>query len=333
MLIALLLPAVQAAREAARRMSCTNHLKQFGLSVHNYHDTYEALPPGITAEWCSTMFPMLYPFMEQQAIYDLYCNGKDRHGRTGVLKYVIGDGYSFWQNEPTHATRAGLGEQGRRGICSIPIFLCPSRRAGMAMSNPQPPNDMGAFPGPQMDYAIPIEIDLTAVSGADISWWYWWLQMTEANYATVRTPFHRSVGKLSDTATEWKARSSLASWQDGTSNQIALGEKHYTHDAPAGTPPDVARIETLGDTTYISGHAGTTGFSRSFTRTFAGYGIARGLSDMTWHPSVSLFGSAHPGTCNFLIGDGSVRGLPVSTDGTLLVRLANPVDGEAVSLP
>jgi hypothetical protein len=78
MLIALLLPAVQAAREAARRMSCSNKLKQLGLAVHNYHDTTTALPAGrggpygITTSGPShwSLFVPILPFIEMGALYD-----------------------------------------------------------------------------------------------------------------------------------------------------------------------------------------------------------------------------------------------------------------------
>ena len=79
-LIALLLPAVQAAREAARRSQCTNNLKQLALAVHNYADTFKAFPPkkmGTLGGDCSvrngeygSAWMRLLPFYEQQAIYD-----------------------------------------------------------------------------------------------------------------------------------------------------------------------------------------------------------------------------------------------------------------------
>ncbi|UUO06198.1 DUF1559 domain-containing protein [Blastopirellula sp. J2-11] len=69
-LIALLLPAVQQAREAARRMSCSNNLKQVGLAVHNYHDTHLKLPIGAQYYWHSNFLVHLLPFLEQGNIYD-----------------------------------------------------------------------------------------------------------------------------------------------------------------------------------------------------------------------------------------------------------------------
>lgn len=73
-LVALLLPAVQAAREAANRSSCSNNLKQMTLAVHNFHDTNRALPPGRKYDlWDTyTWTEYILPFMEEQAVYDGY---------------------------------------------------------------------------------------------------------------------------------------------------------------------------------------------------------------------------------------------------------------------
>ena len=68
-LIALLLPAVQAAREAARRTECTNNLKQLALATHNYHDTYRVLPCNIGSNGFSWI-TLTLPFFEQGSLHD-----------------------------------------------------------------------------------------------------------------------------------------------------------------------------------------------------------------------------------------------------------------------
>ena len=120
-LIALLLPAVQAAREAARRMTCSNNLKQVGLAVHNYHDAYDSLPatrssfgtkrsdgtPGNTF-WGGHI--ALFPFIEQQAAYS---------NLTAVIPVAYGgDGVLPWDGP-------AWGTPDVRNI-NIPGFVCPS---------------------------------------------------------------------------------------------------------------------------------------------------------------------------------------------------------------
>lgn len=82
-LVALLLPAIQAAREAARRSQCGNNMKQLGIALHNYHDTHGVFPPGVIANTLNSSMgapnafpgamswmPLLLPFMEQAPLYE-----------------------------------------------------------------------------------------------------------------------------------------------------------------------------------------------------------------------------------------------------------------------
>jgi prepilin-type N-terminal cleavage/methylation domain-containing protein len=135
-LIALLLPAVQQAREAARRTQCKNNLKQLGLAIHNYHDTFNVLPPG----WVSTTFQVsagdpthwswgayLLPALDQAPLYNLVTPGSRRIDQNLALG---------------GANAAGL-------TTGLPAFSCPSD-TGPVLNNFN--SAMGANAAQQTDF-------------------------------------------------------------------------------------------------------------------------------------------------------------------------------------
>lgn len=110
-LVALLLPAVQAAREAARRMSCSNNLKQLSLALHNYESTHRVFPPGglgFPFVWSAQAH--LLPFVEQGNLEDL-------------LDYDVPplNAFNFGTFDPVAVGRNDVAAQSR-----LPLLVCPS---------------------------------------------------------------------------------------------------------------------------------------------------------------------------------------------------------------
>ena len=349
MLIALLLPAVQAAREAARRMQCSNNLKQIGLAIHNYHDARNGIPPSITHEYRAGFWTYLYPYIEKTALSEILLRGTLGEFNNGPDACVAGCvtgmpwgrlGQNWWNGVPEYGN-PGLTEEERKGFASVSTYLCPSRRSGVQMSTGTGPGDPeNPRPGPVGDYAFVV------FTGDDNS--TLWAVNCFSDSPPVRRDsysFHLGPIRIANTVfspvnnaiTGFSSRDTFSWWADGTSNQLVLGEKHI----PASRLGHCGQNGLNGwrdqGDCGIQGHAG--GFAASVMRQIHPYYnlLGRGPNSFSGDDDNPIdvygFGSHHTGTILFVRGDGSVASVSNTTSLTVMSALACVNDGVAVSLP
>ncbi|MEX2025878.1 MAG: DUF1559 domain-containing protein, partial [Pirellulaceae bacterium] len=126
-LVALLLPAIQAAREAARRSQCSNNLKQIGIAVHNFHDATNKLPPMRIADGQPTWLLLILDHMEGGAIKKL------------------------WNYDPAATPAGGCFYDQPFAVRTVVVreFLCPSQQHDSFLANGSTPGDGHSHPGIQ----------------------------------------------------------------------------------------------------------------------------------------------------------------------------------------
>jgi prepilin-type processing-associated H-X9-DG protein len=336
-LIAMLLPAVQAAREAARRAQCTNHLKQMVLAMHNFHDTLNGLPPA-SVEYGPNLLVFTYPYAEQQVLWDTLVNlnsvnlaspSTARKGFDvfrGTHNNTKSEGANWWKNI--------LSEDQRKGFGSFSIVKCPTRRSGMQIT----PDDATLKPGAVADYKFPIVLERNQTP-----YWYQYHDVSLGTDSNFVGPFKASDLTVTNDYTSWRLRTTMAYWLDGTSHQIVLGEKHIPVNNLGKCSNQAAMMDPGGrqqliDCSYID----TSNWGREQTHAVniqyydPGQTTNQIVKDINYGENLDLanlgFGSYHPGICNFAFGDGSVMAGANTIHPSIICNLSHVSDGKDASL-
>lgn len=309
-LVALLLPAVQAAREAARRMSCGNNMHQLGIALHNYQDTYKVLPPSCLnpgSYWARpgrfvpageirnhTGYLYLLPYLEQQPLSDQidfrYATGRADWFSVG---YILVPG----ANPPTTAEQPPLTD------VTLPSLRCPSD---------VPFNDPHTYT-PQNMYTISHSSRVSYGFVADNYEYAWYKRDSWHGQSRWRGGSALAPGPDTRSVFGQNGAHVLDHIKDGTANTLAMIETPYRKWSEAYGPFLNAYVHTH----FI------TPFNRGINERFNG----------TTYPYAWGAGSQHPGGCQGLMADASVQFIPETIDRAALLGLISANKGEVVTLP
>ena len=308
-LVALLLPAVQAARESARRTQCLNQLKQMGLACHNFEDTHKTFPSGGTSYWPTVVvrggvpvgpdeqqigWPFqILPFLEQNAIYQIPQRDPDGMIPAEVARYV--------------------------GGIAVPIYFCPSRRAPSLQERRYLFDYASAHPA---NVIQPVPQNSVPRDKSERSQLWYGSFSPNPNELSLQEHVGAYNGLIARAKYGKLVRMAMAT--DGLSNTMLIGEKwlnvnHYNsgdwHDDRGwtdGWDPDTVRV---------------TGYpprpdSGDVPRGEAGYDDTKPYS----------FGGAHPGGFNCVFGDGAVHYITFDIDPETFNYLGDRRDGRTIDL-
>jgi len=311
-LVALLLPAVQAARESARRASCTNNIKQVLIGLHNYHDTHQRFTPGgIAYGWCKN--PMiggapsvhnvnglllLLPFVEQMPLHSKY------NMKASAANISVGNDGCCGPTAMVGTLAGDAVASGNAAVVSqrVKIFNCPSDAGDpwLAAGNYYGISTNPAYKGAKTNYDFSAGNDYTCDS---------WNRAVTSNT-------RRMFGENSN--------SRIADVTDGTSNCAAIVESTFN---------------------VYNGRCSAWGY-RGWVMTGNDIGSTRGVNNWTYTgatppiiPKIGRLGSwgspgsLHPGGCMIGIADGAVRFISENADLVTRERIAKMADGEPVDLP
>lgn len=342
-LVALLLPAVQAAREAARRMSCGNNFKQLGVAVHNFHDVRGRIPPGgavdqapefgthpTGTDWGSSWFVYILPYMEQNPMYEKF-------------QFYGGSGWGADGQTPPRNSDTINNPVANRVFISA--FWCPSsplekmclgvRTAGHLTMAPSYVGIAGAVPD-----AFPTNAGYTETrrflpaAGAGCC-----TGGIESGGGTFISSGKLTFASLQDGTSNIMIASEVSNWLRDTNNQQNDFRSQRQHGFIIGTsrnrPPNVNEGTGTGDRRTFNFNSVRYPINY-YTKATDGLPVGGDCGNLGVCQNASTnipLNSPHPGGVNILLGDGSVRFLPQTTPLFVLAQMATRDDGLAVQIP